>query len=140
MHRISIPSSVAAMLAQHAEDHTPNEACGILLGSMDGPACMIQKAILTSNADNSPVRFSISDMDVIHAYRAAEIHGVEVVGIYHSHPISSAVPSGRDITYMELNPGVWIIRSGLDGRMRAWVRSDTVREVTLHIEQNASTH
>ncbi len=128
---VSVPPDITAKLERHAEDGLPNEACGMLLGRVDGAVCVVQRAMLTPNSARSPVRFSVPDADILRAYKTAERRGMEVVGVYHSHPGSPAVPSDADLAYMDINPGVWLIRSGLDGRMRAWVLEGTAREIVL---------
>ena len=38
------------------------------------------------NMDESPVTFSIEPAELLHAYNLAENKGLEVIGIFHSHP------------------------------------------------------
>lgn len=118
-------------MIRHALAGHPNEACGMLLGRIQDDIHVVRKAVLTRNRMQSPVRFAIPDEDIIRAYRTAAESGMDVVGVYHSHPASPAVPSGTDAKYMELNPGAWVIYSGLDGRMRAWIMQDSIGEMSI---------
>lgn len=131
MYTVAIPPDVRAKMERHAGAGLPNEACGMLLGAIDGSAYDIYDVVLTPNRMESPVRFAIPDGDVLRAYQTAAERGMDVVGVYHSHPSSPAIPSGTDAAYMELNPGAWVIYSGLDGRMRAWIRDGPITE--MHI-------
>ena len=137
MYTVAIPPDVRAKMERHAGAGLPNEACGMLLGSMDGSAYHVCDAILTPNRMESPVRFAIPDGDVLRAYQTAEKRGVDVVGVYHSHPSSPAIPSETDAAYMELNPGAWVIYSGLDGRMRAWIRDGPIIEMHIRLDTDA---
>ena len=118
-------------MIRHASAGHPNEACGMLLGRIVGDTYAVLKAALTPNQMRSPVRFAIPDEDIIQAYRTAAKDGMDVVGVYHSHPTSPAIPSGTDAIYMELNPGAWVIYSGLDGRMRAWIMQESIEEMSI---------
>lgn len=121
-------------MIRHASAGHPNEACGMLLGRIQGDTYIVLKVVLTPNRMQSPVRFAIPDEDIIQAYRTAAEEGMEVVGVYHSHPASPAAPSGTDARYMELNPGAWVIYSGLDGRMRAWTMQESVEEMSIRTD------
>lgn len=121
-------------MIQHAAICYPNEACGMLLGRIQDDAYIVLKVVLTPNRMQSPVRFAIPDEDVIRAYHTAAKEGMDVVGVYHSHPDSPATPSGTDALYMELNPGAWVIYSGLDGRMRAWIMQESVEEMSIRTD------
>lgn len=132
MYTVAIPPDIRAKMERHAGAGLPNEACGMLLGAIDGSTYDICDVVLTPNRMESPVRFAIPDGDVLRAYQTAAERGMDVVGVYHSHPSSPAVPSGTDAAYMELNPGAWVIYSGLDGRMRAWIRDGPITE--MHIQ------
>jgi proteasome lid subunit RPN8/RPN11 len=124
-------------MERHAEAGLPNEACGMLLGTVDGPTYHVRDAILTPNRMKSPARFAIPDGDILRAYQTAGERGMDVVGVYHSHPSSPAIPSETDARYMDLNPGAWVIYSGIDGRMRAWIRDDSMAEMHIRIDTDA---
>jgi proteasome lid subunit RPN8/RPN11 len=82
------------------------------------------------NAEASRVSFTIAPDDLLHAYALAEKKGMQVAGIFHSHP-SPPKPSGTDVQFMEVNPVVWLIYSTTENRFSAWVFADRVREVKL---------
>ena len=65
--------------------------------------------------------FSIAPDQLLGAYRAAERRGLEVIGIFHSHPASGAAPSDTDMRFMRTNPVVWVIYSGQTKEFRAHV-------------------
>jgi Predicted metal-dependent protease of the PAD1/JAB1 superfamily len=64
---------------------------------------------------------------LIEGYRIAEERKMEVIAIFHSHPNSDAFPSSTDKKFMQSNPVVWIIYSGINKNFRAYVlESDSV--------------
>ena len=62
-----------------------------------GSAGAIESAVRAKNLSDDPSRFLIDPKDHIQARRDARAAGLDVVGFYHSHPRSEAVPSPRDL-------------------------------------------
>ena len=56
---------------------------------------------------------------------------MEVVGIFHSHPNSEAYPSGTDKKFMNSNPVVWVIYSGISNDFKAYVLESDILEVSI---------
>jgi proteasome lid subunit RPN8/RPN11 len=77
----------------HAREEAPRECCGMLIGR--GP--VIARSVRARNLAESDTRFLIDPRDHVRAIRAARLAGLDVVGFYHSHPRSRAVPSPTDI-------------------------------------------
>jgi proteasome lid subunit RPN8/RPN11 len=87
-------------IVRHGQAASPRECCGMLLGRADE----ILEAIAARNLAEDPNRFFIDPQDHIDARRRARVAGLEIVGFYHSHPHSAAVPSPTDLaeaTYPE---------------------------------------
>lgn len=88
-------------LEQFTKDATatyPDECCGFLLGNEYGEARSISDVIVVVNAKEGDKRrrFVISPKDYLHAERVADEKGLQLIGIYHSHPDHPAVPSEHD--------------------------------------------
>ena len=77
----------------HARHASPSECCGVLLGTPDE----ITEAVPTRNLADDPNRFLIDPKEHIDARREGRRRGLEIVGFYHSHPHSPAVPSATDL-------------------------------------------
>ena len=88
-----LPGAVRDAVVAHAREAAPAECCGILVGS----AGAITSAVRARNLSDDPSRFLIDPKDHIQARRDARAAGLDVVGFYHSHPRSEAVPSPRDL-------------------------------------------
>ena len=130
--RVHIQSDVGQLLVRHARECEPNESCALLCGSLEDGNSNVRAVEVVTNVNASPDRFSMDAGDLIRAYERAASAGMDVVGIFHSHPSSEAFPSETDLTYMRTNPVPWLIYSGLDGAMRAFVLDGIVaREVPV---------
>ena len=123
MQKIILKQSEREILSQYSENQKPNESCAILFGKNNE----VLDIFLTENIDESPVNFTISNKQLIEAYKIAEDKKMDVIGIFHSHPNSDAYPSNTDKKFMQSNPVVWIIYSGINKNFRAFIlESDTI--------------
>ena len=84
---------VEAAIVAHARSAAPDECCGLLLGTAD----TISEARPARNiAADVRRRYLIDPVDHLAAIREARQRSLEVVGAYHSHPRSGAMPSATD--------------------------------------------
>ena len=67
-------------------------------------------------------------------YQLAEKMHLELVGVFHSHPNSDAIPSITDKKFMQNNPVPWIIFSGVDNNLRAYLIVSDVTEIPIKID------
>ena len=79
-------------IVDHARETAPAECCGLLIGTAES----IVEAARTTNLASDPNRFEMDPGDHIRARREARTRGLDVLGFYHSHPRSPAIPSARD--------------------------------------------
>lgn len=90
-----LPRSVADEMLGHARAELPNEACGLLSGSLaTGLATRFHAA---RNSEASPLRYNVDPEDLVRITFAIEEAGEELVAIFHSHTLSPAVPSATDL-------------------------------------------
>ena len=123
MQKIILKQSDKKILSQYSENQKPKESCAILFGKDN----QVLDIFLTENIEESSVNFTISNEQLIEGYKIAEEKKMEVIGIFHSHPNSDAFPSNTDKKFMQSNPVVWIIYSGINKNFRAFVlESDSV--------------
>ena len=83
-------------MGAHALEDAPIECCG-LLAAKDGVVAAVRRA---KNKEASPYRFSIDPLETRKHEQAIDDAGMELVGFYHSHTGSHAVPSPTDIRMM----------------------------------------
>lgn len=120
---VSMRRGLLDSLARLARKEGPREACALLTGSPvgEGEAVAVSGALPATNASESPeTSFDVPSDELIGAYRAAEESGQAIVGIFHSHPSSAAVPSEADRRMMLINPVAWVIYSVRDDEARAY--------------------
>jgi len=138
-HGLAIPATVAAELLAHARAELPNEACGLLSGSLaDGRATAFHP---TRNAEASPLRYSVHPDDLVRITFAIEDAGEDLVAIFHSHTRSAAVPSATDRRAAMYPDPFYLLASLADAdalperALRAWrIVADEAIEVSLRLE------
>lgn len=131
MQKIIITESQRKILVEHANNEKPNESCAILFGMVNKKVNTVKEIFLTENIDKSPINFTISNEQLIKAYKIAEDKKMEVVCIFHSHPNSEAYPSETDKKFMLSNPVVWVIYSGVTKDFRAYVLESEILEISI---------
>jgi proteasome lid subunit RPN8/RPN11 len=94
---IDIPKTVVAAIVEHARESFPEECCGFLIGSVTEPR-RVTEARRARNAakENRSRRYRIDPLELLHADEDARAKGLDLIGIYHSHPNHPAVPSDYD--------------------------------------------
>ena len=88
----------AAMVA-HARETYPNECCGAMLGSTDGETKNVKVGMVLENAFEGAqaARYELRPEDLLAADKAAREKGMDLIGIYHSHPDCDAYFSKTDL-------------------------------------------
>ena len=127
LQEIIISRSDKKILSEYSENQKPNESCAILFGKKN----QVSDLFLTENIEKSPVNFTISNKQLIEGYKIAEEKKVDVIGIFHSHPNSDAFPSDTDKKFMQSNPVVWIIYSGINKNFKAFLLESDIREIPI---------
>jgi proteasome lid subunit RPN8/RPN11 len=127
LQEIILSQSDKKILSEYSENQKPNESCAILFGKEN----QVSDMFLTENIERSPMNFTISNEQLIEAYRTAEERNVEIVGIFHSHPNSDAFPSNTDEKFMQSNPVVWIIYSGINKNFKAFILESDIIEIPI---------
>ncbi|MEB2836250.1 MAG: M67 family metallopeptidase [Desulfurococcales archaeon] len=90
------------------------ERVGFLIGYTSARgASRVAAYYAVENAAAEPGAFESNPLDVVAAHRAAWSLGVDVVGVFHTHPTGPPKPSSRDIENMRLWPIIWVIASPL---------------------------
>jgi proteasome lid subunit RPN8/RPN11 len=90
---ICIRRSAAEALLVHAKSEAPLECCGLLVGQPG----LVERVVPATNVRASDVSYLIDPRDHFAAIRAARAEGLSVIGGYHSHPRSEALPSATDL-------------------------------------------
>ncbi len=85
-------------ILSQAERDYPYETCGLLLGKIHGDLRIVFGAYETPNANKERKndRYEIDPKDYMKAEDKARQFGLEIVGVYHSHPDHPDRPSKFD--------------------------------------------
>lgn len=96
---IRIQSEPWAAMVAHAQKTYPDECCGAMLGTLDGDSKMVSEAIALENAFRGAqaARYELRPEDLLAADKAARERGMDLIGIYHSHPDCEAYFSKTDL-------------------------------------------
>ncbi len=96
---LTIHSNVLRALQTHGEAAYPNEGAGLLLGSAADNDKTVADILPLDNhweAEEQYHRYMITPQDMLKGEQAAARRGLDVIGIFHSHPDHPAEPSGMD--------------------------------------------
>jgi proteasome lid subunit RPN8/RPN11 len=90
---LRLPEHAYLALVGHALDVYPLEACGLLAGVGE----RVERFYACRNAAESSKLYELDPRDHLRADRDAEAHGLELVGVVHSHTHTDAYPSPTDV-------------------------------------------
>lgn len=115
----------------HVDSHAPLEACGLLAGQDS----KVKAVLEVTNQAQSPVRYVMEPIEQLKAFDWIESNGLELIGIFHSHPAGPETVSPTDIAESAYDVAQ-IILSRMDGAWKArgfWIENNGYDEVTLLI-------
>ena len=118
-------------MRRHVSAQAPLEACGLLAGKQD----LVETVLRVRNSDQSPVRFRMDAQEQYNAFEWMDAHGLELVGIFHSHPSGPETASSTDIVEAayEVVHVIWS-RTGRKWSARGfWIDKGQVTEVSLQV-------
>jgi proteasome lid subunit RPN8/RPN11 len=125
----------------HAENTYPEECCGVLLGYLDVEIKTVIKIIPTENAWNQDSasdledivpeynkrkRYAIAPQSLLQIQKQAREESLNIIGIFHSHPDNTAIPSECD-RKLAFSGYSYIITSVTNGKVidiKSWVLDD----------------
>ena len=86
-------------MVRHAERVYPNECCGAMLGRTQNGTKLVTEAIALENAFDGEQgdRYELRPDDLLMADREARLRGLDLIGVFHSHPDCDAYFSETDL-------------------------------------------
>lgn len=96
---ISIGKDVLSQIQAHGEASYPEEGAGLLLGKFDAGLKQVTAILPVENSREEAARrnrYLLSPADYLRAEEEAERRGLDVLGIFHSHPDHPDQPSEFD--------------------------------------------
>lgn len=116
-------------LESRGEAAYPEEGAGLILGSVEGERRRASQLLPLPNRspeESRGRRYTLDPHDLLRAEAEAERLGLEILGVYHSHPDHPAQPSETDLE-MALPWYCYVITSVEHGRANgsaAWRLAD----------------
>lgn len=121
--RLHIASRLLGEIRSHGEECYPEEGAGFLLGKNQGDR-RVEQIIIVQN-DGEPGarqnRYLIDPLTYMKAELAAQDGGLEVIGVFHSHPDHPDQPSEYDRDWAQ--PGFSYVITSVEGGKAAGSRS-----------------
>ena len=144
---LQISKSLHSSMHAHLTRGYPDEACGLLLGTVapgaDGlPRGIVERLECVANVADKPSafeshtpgslrnRYLISPDDYVRADRAAHAANLDIIGIFHSHPDHPAIPSAEDLrtAWHGLSYMIVSVQVGVAVDTRSWrLTADNLR-------------
>lgn len=84
------------IILNHSVEGLPDEACGLIAGSIDGEDKKIKKVYPLTNMDASNEHFSMDPKEQLKAVKDMRENELTLIGNFHSHPESPSRPSEED--------------------------------------------
>ena len=96
--RLFLPLETRQRLAKLASKGYPEESCGLLIGTCGAGEHRVERAVEARNLNRERARdrYELDPVDHLRADEEARRAGLEVVGVWHSHPDHPARPSETD--------------------------------------------
>ena len=100
---LKLTSELIQQIDNHGVASFPYEGCGVLLGRVENGNNIVEAIMPVpnrwENEEEKRYRFLISDADMLHVELEAADQGLDVVGIFHSHPDHPPIASPRDLDW-----------------------------------------
>ncbi|WP_420581427.1 M67 family metallopeptidase [Reichenbachiella sp.] len=98
-NQIQIASEILEEMHRHALSDFPNECVGFFYGQSEGNTKTVTEygPLENSKEGDQRRRFEVNPLDYMKAEQYALANQLELLGIYHSHPLHPAVPSEHDL-------------------------------------------
>ena len=93
---IKLTKSDFEKILAHAVKELPDEACGLIAGTVEGGDKKIKRVYLLTNIDHSNEHFSLDPKEQLEAIKDMRKNGFVPLGNWHSHPESPSRPSVED--------------------------------------------
>lgn len=127
---LKLTNSIYQQITAHLQAAYPNEGAGILIGSADGDGTKVVQAVkpFGNNFESGEQyhRYLITAKDMLDGELEAERLGLDVVGVFHSHPDHPAIASEYDREYALPWYSYLIVsvQKGAAADKKSWLLSD----------------
>ena len=128
---ISMNKADYERILEHAKSVVPEEACGLIAGTIEDGNKIIRKVYILTNIDHSNEHFTLDPKEQWAAVKDMRANGFAPLGNWHSHPESPSRPSEEDKRLAYDSKASYMILSLMD--------ADNPVLNSFHIEGDVST-
>ena len=112
-------------IVRYAKSHLPEEACGLIGGTVHGGEKIVEKIYYLENTDHSNEHFSLDVKQQLTAIKDMRAKNLLPLGNFHSHPETPARPSDEDKKFiLDKNASYMILSLEYGPTLKAFVISD----------------
>lgn len=123
-------------LIRSTKEDFPHESCSLLLGSIVDDEYHVKVLKKMENKAHSEYSFHMDSDELMKVYKWASDNALDVVGVYHSH-LEGSNPSNTDLTYMKINPVIWLIYDVSKSTYRGFLLvQDCLKEIKIKISRD----
>ena len=101
----------------------PREACALLLGAKTSQGHLVKRVAPVANIASGDDAYVLDPLGWREVEREARAEGLEVLGVWHSHPRTEATPSARDRGSAQLGWSHAITAAAAPTRTRSYYAS-----------------
>ena len=113
-------------IVQYSRMHLPEEACGLIGGTINGKEKIVEKIYYIENTDHSNEHFSLDVKHQLAAIKDMRQNGLLPLGNFHSHPETPSRPSDEDKKFiLDKNASYMILSLKHEPVLKAFVICET---------------
>lgn len=140
--KLEISSELLEQIHAHGEEAYPGEGAGFMLGNADGDLRVVCTILKLPNAREESARhnrYLLTPQDVLRSEQEAAKLGLDVIGVFHSHPDHPNEPSefDRDWAMPWFSYIITSVKAGKAAGSRSWRLTDDREKF---FEEKIETH
>ncbi len=131
MQSLTLTKEQLQKMIAHVDSLSPLEACGLLAGQDS----KVEAVLAVTNQAQSPTRYVMDPIEQLNAFEQIESSGLDLIGIFHSHPTGPETVSPTDIAQAAYAV-VYVILARVENLWSArgfWIEDGAFREVALQV-------
>ena len=133
--RLEITTDLLKQIHQHGENAYPGEGAGFLLGNSSTDTRVVTAILELSNAREESAqhnRYLLTPQDMLRSEQEAARLGLDVIGVFHSHPDHPNQPSefDREWAMPWFSYIITSVKQGTAAGSRSWRLSDDRAQFT----------
>ncbi len=125
---LHISAELLESICEHGRAAYPHECCGLLLGKSDqaSKSATGLRPVANRREDSPQNRYLIAPQDWLEAEKETRKAGLDIIGVYHSHPDHPSRPSefDREHAFPFYSYIIVSVASGEAADLRSWTLRD----------------